>query len=107
MASMKSSTMNISMPEPLKAFVEAQVAERHYSGVSEYMRELVRRDQMEKQQIEQDRQAIHDLLTEGIQSPVTGEANAEYFAMLRARAKARRAGKGSDDQDMPRGRIPE
>ena len=37
-------TMNIAIPEKLKAFVRRQVAERGYSSVSEYMRNLIRAD---------------------------------------------------------------
>ena len=37
-------TMNISLPEALRRFVEARATER-YSSVSEYIRELVREDQ--------------------------------------------------------------
>ena len=39
------STMNISLPEALKSFVDTQVAERGYSTSSEYVRELIRADQ--------------------------------------------------------------
>jgi len=39
------STMNISLPDSLKDFVDAQVAERGYGTSSEYVRELIRRDQ--------------------------------------------------------------
>lgn len=39
------STMNISLPEALKAFVDRQVSERGYSTSSEYVRELIRKDQ--------------------------------------------------------------
>ncbi len=38
-------TMNISLPDSLKAFVEEQVAKRNHSTTSEYVRELIRRDQ--------------------------------------------------------------
>ena len=37
-------TMNISLPEALRRFVEARARER-YSSVSEYIRELVREDE--------------------------------------------------------------
>ncbi len=37
-------TMNISMPETLRDHVEAQVKARGYTSASEYVRELVRRD---------------------------------------------------------------
>ena len=38
------STMNISLPDSLKSFVDQQVAERGYGTSSEYVRELIRRD---------------------------------------------------------------
>lgn len=37
--------MNISIPEALKAWAESRVAEGRYSSTSDYMRDLVRRDQ--------------------------------------------------------------
>ena len=50
-------TMNISLPESLKAFVDGQVSQRGYSSSCEYVRELIRKDQ--------DRQRLRDLLLEG------------------------------------------
>lgn len=41
-------TMNISLPEPLKQFVDEQMAEGCYSSVSEYIRELIRADERRK-----------------------------------------------------------
>ena len=38
-------TMNISLTEDLKSFVEARIKARGYSSASEYIRDLVRRDQ--------------------------------------------------------------
>jgi antitoxin ParD1/3/4 len=38
------STMNISLPDALKAFVDAQVTQGGYGTSSEYVRELIRRD---------------------------------------------------------------
>ena len=38
------STMNVSLPEALKDFVEDQVSARGYSTSSEYVRELIRKD---------------------------------------------------------------
>jgi antitoxin ParD1/3/4 len=39
------STMNISLPETLKTFVDTQVSQRGYGTSSEYVRELIRKDQ--------------------------------------------------------------
>ncbi len=37
--------MNIDLPDDLKAFVDQQVGERGYGTSSEYVRELIRKDQ--------------------------------------------------------------
>lgn len=75
------STMNISLPESLKAFVDEQVAERGYGTSSEYVRELIRK--------EQDRANLRALLMQGAASPLGGEINSEFFARLRRRAQTR------------------
>jgi antitoxin ParD1/3/4 len=69
------STMNISLPDALKEFVEGQVAEQGYGTSSEYVRELIRKDQ--------GRQQLRDLLVEGARSAPAGPADASYFAALR------------------------
>ena len=73
------STMNISLPDSLKAFVDEQVSQRNYGTSSEYMRELIRRDQ--------DRQQLRDLLLVGASSPPTSPVNEAYFDDLRARVR--------------------
>jgi len=73
------STMNISLPDSLKAFVEEQVAEKGYGTSSEYVRELIRR--------EQDRQHLRNLLLDGAQSPPARPADAAYFDALRDRIR--------------------
>jgi antitoxin ParD1/3/4 len=44
--------MNISIPEKLKAWVESRVADGDYASSSDYLRDLVRRDQMRRQALE-------------------------------------------------------
>lgn len=70
------STMNISLPAPLKNFVDEHVAAAGYGTSSEYVRELIRRDQ--------DRLHLRGLIIEGASSSVTGEADKQYFSDLRA-----------------------
>jgi antitoxin ParD1/3/4 len=41
-------SMNISLPDPLKQFVDGQIAQGRYSSVSEYVRELIRADEKRK-----------------------------------------------------------
>lgn len=77
------STMNISLPESLKTFVDEQVSDRGYSTSSEYVRELIRR--------EQDRQQLKALLLEGANSPLTGPADEAFFEELRALARGSKA----------------
>lgn len=76
-------TMNISLPETLKSFVDEQVARGDYGSSSEYIRELIRRDQ--------DRLRLRDLLLQGAASPPAARADDDYFKALRDRAR-RRAG---------------
>ena len=38
-------TMNVSLPDPMKEWVEDQVKTGHYSNASDYVRDLIRRDQ--------------------------------------------------------------
>ena len=73
------STMNISLPDGLKLFVDQQVSGRGYGTSSEYIRELIRRDQ--------DREHVRSLLLEGAASPATGPVDRAYFDSLRQRAK--------------------
>jgi len=73
------STMNISLPEPLKEFIDQQVTERGYGTASEYVRDLLRK--------EQERWRLRSLLVEGGASGVFGPADAAYFASLRQRVR--------------------
>ena len=56
-------TMNISLPDPLREFVETSVREGSYSTVSEYFRDLVRADQKQKAE-----QRLEQLLLAGLDS---------------------------------------
>jgi antitoxin ParD1/3/4 len=73
------STMNISLPDTLKSFVDEQVSQRGYGTSSEYVRELIRRDQ--------DRLQLRSLLLAGASSTPTAPVNETYFEGLRDRAR--------------------
>ena len=77
-------TMNISLPEALKDFVDEQVSGRGYGTSSEYVRELIRRDQ--------DRQHLRQVLLDGAASPSASPAGPDYFEDLRERVRAHKAG---------------
>lgn len=74
-------TMNISLPDSLKDFVDRQVTTAGYGTSSEYVRELIRHDQ--------DRLRLRHLLLEGVQSKATWVADAEYFDSLRLNVRKR------------------
>ena len=62
-------TMNISLPDELKQFVDAQVAEHAYGSASEYLRELIRK----QRDVEKLRQMLLDGANSGPAEPVTPE----------------------------------
>lgn len=74
------STMNVSLPEELRSFVDAQVEDGRYASTSEYVRELIRRDQ--------DRQHLRSLLEDGARSTPGPTASDAFFAGLRNRIRA-------------------
>ncbi len=71
------STMNISLPDALKSFVDEQVRQRGYGTSSEYVRELIRKDQ--------DRLQLRNLMLAGAASAPAAPADSSYFEGLRGR----------------------
>ena len=71
--------MNISLPNSLKSFVDQQVSERGYNTSSEYVRELIRKDQ--------DRQRLRGVLLAGAATAPASPADAAYFEGLRDRVR--------------------
>ena len=59
-------TMNISLPDSLKAFVEEQAASGHYAGTSDYIRDLIRQDAERRRALEDLRVEIQKGLDSGI-----------------------------------------
>ena len=72
-------TMNVSLPDSLKAFVDEQVSSRGYGTSSEYVRELIRKDR--------ETQRLRVLLLEGAASAPTTRADPRYFDRLRERLR--------------------
>jgi len=82
-------TMNISLPDPMKQYVEEQVTAGGYSSASEYVRELVRTDQKRKA-----KDQLENILLEALQSgdavDITPRMWEELRQKIRTRAKARK-----------------
>jgi antitoxin ParD1/3/4 len=74
-------TMNISLPDQLKEFVEDQVDSGRYSSVSEYVRDLIRDDEKRKAQ-----EKLEAMLMEGIQSGGPSEMKREDWDDIRREA---------------------
>jgi antitoxin ParD1/3/4 len=73
------STMNVSLPDELRSYVDEQVGLGTYGSTSEYVRDLIRRDR--------DRQQLRLALLEGASSSPGPTADASYFAALRNRIR--------------------
>ena len=83
---MTTATMNISLPEAMKGFIDTQLKTGGYGSTSEYVRELIRKDQIAKAQAK-----LRDMILEGINSGPAVVVDANYFKGLKARVKARHA----------------
>ena len=73
------STIKISLPDTLKAFLEEQAAAQGYGTASEYVRVLIRKDQ--------ERQQLRRLLLDGAASAPASLADDAYFDGLRSLAR--------------------
>ena len=72
-------TMNVSLPDWLKSFVDEQVSQGSYGTSSEYVRELIRKDQ--------DRLHLRGLLLAGAASAPAAPVDPAYFEGLRDRVR--------------------
>ena len=72
-------TMNISIPEDMKAFVEAQMAKEGFASASEYLRSLIREAQRQRA-----KQELEAKLLEGLESgPAVPMTKADWKALKR------------------------
>jgi antitoxin ParD1/3/4 len=77
-------TMNISLPDGLKAYVEKQARNGRFANVSDYVRDLIRRDQERAAQ----RAELERLIQEGLDSGISDKSIDEIFDDARQRAIA-------------------
>ncbi len=82
-------TMNVSLPEGLRAFV-AERATGRFSSTSEYIRELIREDQRKATQ-----ERLEQLLLDGLESGEPVEVSAEFWESKRRELQARRGRNGN------------
>lgn len=75
------STMNISLPDPMKAWVEDQARSGRYANSSDYVRDLIRRDRARVEAMSELQSAIDTGLASG---PATALNRAAFKARMRA-----------------------
>lgn len=73
-------TMNVSLPDPMKDWVEAQARTGRYSNASDYVRDLIRRDQERAAKIAR----MQALVTESLESGISDESMDDIAAAARA-----------------------
>lgn len=76
-------SMNVSLPEELKEYVESQT-KTGYSTPSEYVRELIRNDQRRRA-----KEKLDALLAEGLSSGEPVTADARFWTDLKQEALSR------------------
>ncbi len=75
-------TMNVSLPDQMKAWVEAQTRSGRYSNASDYIRDLIRRNQDRAAKIAE----MQRLVTEGLESGVGERSMDEILKLARTQA---------------------
>lgn len=81
---MSNTTMNISLPEALRAYVDERVAEGSFANASDYVRALIREDRLKRAQA-----SLEAKLLEGLQSGPAVVADDAYWENLKREACAR------------------
>ena len=66
-------TMNISLPDPMRDWVEAQIKTGHYANNSDYLRDLIRKDQRNSEKLK----ALQEAITQGFASDKVGRLDGQ------------------------------
>lgn len=74
-------TMNVSLPDLMKEWVEEQIKTGHFSNASDYVRDLIRRDQ----QYQDRRETLVKALIAGENSGVSERNLEDIWQSLKAR----------------------
>ena len=84
-------SMNISLPDPLKQYVDGQISTGRYSSASEYVRELIRADEKRRAEEQLEAKLLEGL--SGAESELTAAdwsaVRKEALAKIQARKKTR------------------
>lgn len=76
-------TMNVSLPDPMKSWVESQAETGKYSNSSDYVRDLIRRDQVRAEKITHMQSLVTDALNSGVSNSSPDDIKSRVKAKLR------------------------
>ena len=79
-------SMNISLPDPMKDWVENQTSSGRYDNASEYVRDLIRHDQDRESKIS----AMQKLVDEAFESGVSDKSLEDIWVAAKERTQANR-----------------
>ena len=80
-------TMNVSLPDQMKAWVEEQARGGRYGNASDYVRDLIRRDERRQRALAEMRAFVQEGIDSGPAEPFDME---EFLARKRAARAAKR-----------------
>ena len=77
-------TMNISLPDPLRDWVQEQIKDGNYASSSDYVRDLIRRDREAREQ----KTVLQEAITAGLKSGISEQSMDELLADAKAKFAA-------------------
>lgn len=76
---MTMASMNVSVPDPMRDWVQRRIDSGQYASVSDYVRDLIRRDQTQAEE----RQALVEALVQGERSGVSKRTIPDILAAMK------------------------
>ncbi|MBE7247980.1 type II toxin-antitoxin system ParD family antitoxin [Methylobacterium sp. SI9] len=83
-------TMTISLPDPMKEWIEAQIKQGDYASTSDYVRDLVRRDRERRAQTELTLEDLRRIVDEARAGEPSRRKVPEILARARKHAQSDR-----------------
>ena len=87
---MSTTTMNVSLPETMKSFVEERLASDGYGTASEYIRDLIRADQKRRAEAQLETLLLERLQSNGAIEFDINQVKAEFAKRIVQRGKKRK-----------------
>lgn len=88
-------TMNVSLPEPLKRYVDGKVASGIYGSASEFVREAIREKLAREEELERARDAFEMKLLDRLENDTFVKFSKTHFEGQKARLREKLAVKKS------------